>query len=355
MSKPVDQWMPLHIAAYLVDTQHLTTEQHGAYVLLLMHCWTHEGRLPDDDGALASICRMTPLQFRRKIAGAIRPFLQPAGDGHLTQKRLMEERQKAVVNHNQKSLAARAKNRKLSALETVNENIKILGQEFNEINGPGLAAAPEPHPSRALAATPPIPIPIEEEDSISKKDSKEERKQDSTEQVFTVGQLEIQLAQTEQEPPPADPVSEAPSQPEAPTAAMPSRYHTMPRLSDKPHVWLGSGLGIDRKTGKPLVTLDENGVPHLVVAGPMPGGIRTSMERAARAVCNAAKVGNPHHRWDWNVLADWLALGFTPDVHIIPAIKQVAAQPSYRSVPLTLRYFDAAIRNYARLHEDEAA
>ncbi len=91
MSKP-DTWMPLYIGDYLQDTTRLTTEQHGAYLLLIMDYWTN-GPLPDDDASLAQVTRLHPAAWK-KNRPAIRRFFT-IEDGEWNHKRINDEMDKA--------------------------------------------------------------------------------------------------------------------------------------------------------------------------------------------------------------------------------------------------------------------
>lgn len=55
-------FMQFYVGDYLADTLDLTTEQHGAYLLILMTMWQHDAKLPNDPVKLARIARMTPAQ-----------------------------------------------------------------------------------------------------------------------------------------------------------------------------------------------------------------------------------------------------------------------------------------------------
>lgn len=87
-------FMQLYISDYFGDTQHLTTEQHGAYLLMLMTMWQKGGSLPNDQAKLARIARVSPRRWHI-IAGDVMEFFDIEGD-QITQKRLVEELQKCV-------------------------------------------------------------------------------------------------------------------------------------------------------------------------------------------------------------------------------------------------------------------
>lgn len=94
MKTKIDVWMPLYVADYLADTGRLTTEQHGAYLLLIMDYWRN-GAPPDDDRVLMQITRMSPDAW-----GNARSILQAFFEqcsGKWTHKRIEMEMAKAVA------------------------------------------------------------------------------------------------------------------------------------------------------------------------------------------------------------------------------------------------------------------
>jgi len=91
LKKP-DTYMPLVIGDYLKDTMHLTAQEHGAYLLAIMHYWT-TGPLPDDDRKLAAICRIDRAEWPG-VRETVAAFFQVA-DGIWRHKRIDKELERA--------------------------------------------------------------------------------------------------------------------------------------------------------------------------------------------------------------------------------------------------------------------
>jgi uncharacterized protein YdaU (DUF1376 family) len=98
--------MMLWTDAYLGDTSHLTTLEHGAYLLILMAMWRAGGSLPDDDARLARCAGLSRDKWRR-IAPTIRELLI-GEDGRVTQKRLRREWRIACGRSEKASAAGRS-------------------------------------------------------------------------------------------------------------------------------------------------------------------------------------------------------------------------------------------------------
>jgi len=81
---------PLWTDAYLGDTTHLTTIEHGAYLLLLIVAWrSKEGHLPDNDDMLARYTKLGINHWKK-----VRPILEPffiVQDSVWVQLRLKDE------------------------------------------------------------------------------------------------------------------------------------------------------------------------------------------------------------------------------------------------------------------------
>lgn len=98
-----DTFMPLFVADYMADTAHLSRDEDGGYLRLLMAYWRKGGPLVADDTALARIAKATPAEWRR-----LRPVLSQffeERDGHWHNKRSDAELADAVERMRSKSEA----------------------------------------------------------------------------------------------------------------------------------------------------------------------------------------------------------------------------------------------------------
>ena len=56
-------YMQLYVSDYLADTAHLTAQQHGAYMLLLMNYWQKGRPLENTNERLQYVARLTPQEW----------------------------------------------------------------------------------------------------------------------------------------------------------------------------------------------------------------------------------------------------------------------------------------------------
>lgn len=127
MSAETGAWMPMYWADYLADTQHLTAEEHGTYILLIATYWRRGSPLPDDDKFLANVAK-TNRQRWAQLRKSIGPLFIIRG-GAWEHKRLEIE----ILKSSERLNSARANGRagglaksKLVTVTTTEERKKEL-------------------------------------------------------------------------------------------------------------------------------------------------------------------------------------------------------------------------------------
>ena len=143
MATKVDIWMPLYIADYLSATSRLTTEQHGAYLLLIMDYWKN-GAPPDNDQVLAQITKLSPDAWSN-ARSMLKAFFQ-VQDGLWIQHRIESEMVKA--QHNKQ---VNVKRGKAGAEARWNKNAPSIDQAYSEVCS---ADSTSPSPSSSPISKP---------------------------------------------------------------------------------------------------------------------------------------------------------------------------------------------------------
>jgi uncharacterized protein YdaU (DUF1376 family) len=157
-------WMPLYIGDYLADTQLLTTEQHGAYLLLIMAYWKNQGPLPSDDAILMSVCKMQPAKWK-SLKPSVLKFFQVKG-GNISHKRIdkeikatKEKREKAANKAKAAAEARWTKDASSNAQSNPPSNASSIAPSIPSSSPPGNAQSNASHNHNHLTT----PVPEESE------------------------------------------------------------------------------------------------------------------------------------------------------------------------------------------------
>jgi uncharacterized protein YdaU (DUF1376 family) len=108
--------MQFFVADYLADTMHLSTEEHGAYLLLIFNYWQTGKPLPNDDRRLSIIARLNNERWADVKQTLIEFFV--VSNGVLKHPRIeadlkfIEEKQQKAVAAGKASALARAERKK---------------------------------------------------------------------------------------------------------------------------------------------------------------------------------------------------------------------------------------------------
>ena len=148
MSAP--PYMQLYVGDYLADTIHLTTLEHGAYLLILMGLWRSGGAISSDDATLARFARLAPANWV-KVKGRVLSLLT-IENGMVSQRRLTAELQKYATVLDKKREAgkssARAKSLKNNEAESTPVE-HLLNEPEPEPDKERISETTSPHPAQA--------------------------------------------------------------------------------------------------------------------------------------------------------------------------------------------------------------
>lgn len=130
MSKPA--WMPLYVQRFYssADVMMMSHEAVGAYALLLCVAWHAEppGTLPDDDKALAVLCRMRPAQWLRVKAEVMRAFELTDGRWHQVVMVGIASKSYAKLEQSREAAKASVASRSVNARSSGRSNDRSSGR-----------------------------------------------------------------------------------------------------------------------------------------------------------------------------------------------------------------------------------
>src|SRR5262249_39421362 len=126
---------------YLKDTGHLSTLEHGAYLLLIGHYWSSGTPLPDDDVKLRRIAKVESVSQWRKIKPALSAFFS-VGDGVCRPGRI--DRELVVALKRSGDAKAKAEKAARARWQPSQDDIPEAQHGAEDEDGPSTAASTTP-------------------------------------------------------------------------------------------------------------------------------------------------------------------------------------------------------------------
>jgi uncharacterized protein YdaU (DUF1376 family) len=138
-------YMPFYTGDYYRDTRHLSLLQHGAYRLLLDHCWDQRGPLPMEIEKCFRICGAVSKEEQDSVRSIVAEFFVAMPDGHYN-TRMQQELERANLISGKRAGAAHARWKARESLKAIAaHNANAMQVHSNSIAS---ATSPSPSPSQ---------------------------------------------------------------------------------------------------------------------------------------------------------------------------------------------------------------
>ena len=147
-------WMPLYWGDYLRDTMHLSTVEHGAYLLLIGHYWSNSGPIRDDNALLCRVTRLDPKAWK-----SLRPTLSDffrIADGYWIHDRIDGELTRAIdLTKARQEAGKRGGKASAKAKQALQQNDSKSSASV-AANGHQTGTQPQPQPHSAFSKEVPV-------------------------------------------------------------------------------------------------------------------------------------------------------------------------------------------------------
>lgn len=173
-------FMPLWTDAYLADTDHLSFEEHGVYLKLLMTIWRTPGcQIPNDQEWICRRLRVSKDLFETLVQPVLEEYLDNTGN-HITSRRLQREYKIAQEKSLKQSVRAKSRWNKEKGVSRGNARGGTAAAYKKGAQEEGLKNSVPDKPletneTDVCRGNASIPIPIDSKKDIAKAISKENK------------------------------------------------------------------------------------------------------------------------------------------------------------------------------------